>query len=270
MRNIRVVFVFILVFCFLISLPSAAVIRTVYQSNDLIEIRTRKGEQTILVFETDIKFFSNLDTYFSIQYNEELFDRLIINPVEKGVKKDLVVETADGNFYVFSLVEQEKREEDTLIQVKPKEKVPRNILINLITQKRLHVDYGDLKDHISFYDVIEGYFVQNDLVKIELLRSAIVENIDETVYWLRINNISPEMITINKIGLKGRKTVSVGVESGREKVAPDGFSDFFLFTEGQGNDQDMTLNIAVLNNEFELTMTDIPYVQKNITIYDFN
>lgn len=260
----------IVIFCFLVSLPSRAVIRTVYQSNGLIEIRTRKGEQTILVFETDIKFFSNLDTYFSIQYNEELFDRLIINPVEKGVKKDLVVETADGNFYVFNLIEQDKKEEDTLVQVKPKEKVPRNILINLITQKRLHVESGDLKDHVSFYDVVEGYYVQNDIVKIELLRSAIVENIDETVYWLRINNSSPEKITINKIGIKGRKTVSVGVESGREKIAPGSFSDFFLFTEGQGNDQDMTLNITVLNNEFELTMVDIPYVQKNITIYDFN
>ena len=98
-------------------------IKTVYQLNEPINILTKQGMQTIIIFESEIEFASVGNTSYFNVVNEKKNDKLVISPQQVGVKTNCIVMTKAGNEYVFELSEDKDNKYYSLVKVKANAKL---------------------------------------------------------------------------------------------------------------------------------------------------
>lgn len=264
-KNILKIIVTI-IFVFLFSSIINAKIVTVYQSIDPVEISTKIGTATTMIFPVEIQIaIPGSQTAFQVQEDVNN-NKIIIFPLKTGVWTNLTVIDNNDNQYIFKLIENNSNDYYDLVNVKTKENMPYSTIIKIINNEKNYVD-PDILKLVDLYD-IDNYSVKNEIIEIEIKRAAIINNTDETVYWLKIHNISEKSIIINTLGVKERNPKAIITEN--DYIKPENYGDYFIINQGRLKDNKLTINLTINNKEYEIVLEDIPYISKNFTVYEIN
>ena len=104
-------------------------------------------------------------------------DKLIITPLSFGVSTNLIVITRDNTKYVFTLVEDDERDYDDLVIVKPNADISYKDIINLVNKKRISIDPA-LMELIDIYDIEEKeYKITGKYAFIITVKGSLIENL---------------------------------------------------------------------------------------------
>lgn len=261
--------VLFIVFCVtLFSKTIHAEIVTVYQSVDPVKIYSLQGTSTTMIFPIEIKIaVVGSNQAFSAEKTETK-DTLIVSALKPGVYTNLTVIDREGNKFVFDLFEVSKKTVDKydLVTVKLKESLPYNTILKIIQNEKYSVE-PEIMKLVDMFEV-ENFEVIDGNVKVELKRCAKINNTDETVYWLRIHNISDKAYVVNTLGLQERKNKFIMTQT--EIIKPNDYGDFYLITQGRRLDDNLTLNLTISNEPHEIFLENIPFKSKSFTIYEIN
>src|SRR5690554_4728729 len=132
---------YLVCFFFLVSTVIInAEIVTVYQSVEPIDIYTKIGTATTMIFPAEIKtaVLGNQST-FSVQ-EIATNDGLVITPETAGVWTNLTVIDKDNEHYVFRLIEDIQYNFYNLVTVKTKENIPYSQIVNIMRNNNYVVD----------------------------------------------------------------------------------------------------------------------------------
>ena len=257
----------ICIFSFTVNSYSST-IRTVYQLNEPIEILTKQGMQTILVFQSEIEFASVGNTTFFNVSNEQKNDKLIISPQQVGVKTNCIVMTKAGNEYVFELLEDKDDRYYSLVNVKAN--------VNLDDKQKAKVLKGDIlnfdKNILELFTVYntDDYLMKSDKFNFNVKKGTTIKNINETVIWLRIRNTFERQLSITTLGLKDRKLISVYTENYNQYINSGDYADFFLITKGQEIGEDLILKIKYMGQTQEIKLSNIPFNEREYQMYNID
>lgn len=258
----------ILIIMVIFSMNVVSASRTIYQSEKPTEINTSIGFGTEIVFDIEIQEAWTPNENYDINYNEGM-TKLIITPQKKGIKTNLNVTDKNGNEYVFILNEIKSDnfgDIDLKVRVKPKEEIDYEEIINIMKEEK--VSNQSLKDMVKIYEISSDHKTKNDF-KFDLIKVALFDNIEQTIYWIRATNLSERNKVINSIGISERKIESLAIEGDKEQIRPDNYIDFFIFLNESKTDKKLTFDIRSEKDDFNFVYEPINYKKKMFQIYDY-
>lgn len=262
--NKKILILSILLLLFSPILVQAKII-TVYQSVDPVEIYSQVGTSTTMIFPAEIRIaiVGNPNAFQAEKdVNNEI---LIISPLRSGVWTNLTVIDQNNNQYVFKLIESNLDKYD-IVNVRVKESIPYATIVKIIRDNHFNID-PNITKLVDLFDV-EDVIVANEVVEVELKRAAIINNTDETVYWIRIKNITDNSIIINSVGLQERNLKAIVTQD--NNIAPGNYGDYFLITQGRIRDKNLTINIKIFNSNYEIAFEEINYRSQSFNVYEIN
>jgi len=265
MKN-KILLIIMIILLFSISVNAEIV--TIYQSVDPVEIKTAAGMATTIEFPVEIKrHILGSTTAFSVEIDNEFKDILVVSAIMTGVTTNLTVYDVNDERYVFRLIEDNDiKNFYDLVIVKQKESLPYSDIVRIINNERYHVKQ-ELIELVDLFD-IEKCSLENGEIKVNIKRCGIINNTDETVYWINIENVSDKEIIINTIGVKEREMKKVITQA--ENIIKGNSNDYYLIARGRTTDKTLTLNITSNNKINTFVFKEIPYKTQNFKVYEIN
>lgn len=244
-------------------------IKTIYQANKPIDIETKLGTQTVLTFETDIEFASvGNSEYFDVQ-TDATGNKLIIVPKQKGINTNLVVITKDNNEYVFTVNESENDKFISLGRVKPSQSIDYQTIISVLNGNRISPD-SDIISLFEFYDIHNNKIVESDNLIVNIHKGAIIDNLDQTIYWFKLRNRNKESVFIETIGLENRALKAVATSLDKQELKKGETANLYLFAEGRFLNDNLILDISTRNNNYSMELNNIDFNKSKMQMLDIN
>ena len=266
---IKKTLIIILVLSFLIiplKTSAQSAIRTVYKSGDYINVYTKQGKHVVLSFESSISYASvGNNSFFSVKKDNQQ-DKLIITPQKKGVETDLIVFTKDSGEYAFTLVEDKEYPANTLVKVKSNAKLSDKDKINIVRGETTNIK-NDIIDLFTLYDVNDFSVDIKELI-VSVEKGASIKNINQTIYWLKLRNVTDKNIRIKSIGIKNRKLETIVTRNYEKYIGNTDSADFFLITEGKDIGSKLEIKISYLGKVKEVKLSNIPFTENEYNMYE--
>ena len=262
------ILVFIFLFALFFNNVTQAKIVTLYQSEEPQDIYTQEGMSTILEFKTEITFAQAGNTSFFKVSKDSNLNKLIIDPLKPGVMTNLTVITKDNNKYVFYLKELEensKQELYDLVSVKPKANFKDSEKVDILRGEGLNIDNS--KKSLFEIKETDNYSVKTEKLEVIIKRAAKINNINESIFWLRLKNNHNRRIKIYAIGLKDRKLNGMGTKNFSEYIKPGGYTDYFLIAEGKEFNNTLIIRVNINGEMKEIKISNIPFRKSDFRMY---
>ena len=239
------------------------------KDRQLININTKLGTQTVLRFETEVDFATVGNTqYYKVQ-SDNLGDKIIITPLKSGVTTNLVVITKDDNEYVFNLIEGEDDKFLSLGKIKPTKSLDYKTIISVLKGNRI-APGSDITNIINLYEVVDNNITKNNNMEITVYKSAIIGNRNQTVYWIKIKNISNKSLFFTSIGMKDRKLNAVATSIEGPKLENGDSGDYFLFAKGDYLSKNITLTFKNEDKEKSIKLDNIKYKDTKLQLIEMD
>lgn len=254
---------------FLTTKTTSAEIKTMYKTSEPIQIFTKLGYETVIVFETEIEYVSVGNTNaFGVEMDGKR-DKLTILPKIKGRNTNMIVILKGNDQFVFTLIEDNSTRYYNLVQMKNTLDMNYKDIINIVNKKTIGIDPA-LKNIIKIYDVKENTFNILGNVKLSLKRAVILENVDKSVFWLRIENISlTEKIKLvfSKSKVSNHIIHAIAYETNKDELQPEEFIDMYVFLEGASIDKSYKYSFTINGAKTEIDLKNIPYDKQDFSVF---
>lgn len=263
----KILFFFVMVLCFIIQ-PVSAEIKTIYKTSEPIQIYTRLGYETVIVFETEIEYVSVGNTNaFGVEIDNKR-DKLTVLPKIKGRDTNMVVILKGNDQYVFTLIEDNSTRYYNLVQMRNTLNMNYKDIINIVNKKTIGIDPA-LKNIIKIYDIRENTFSTEGNVKLSIKRAVTLDNVDKTVFWLRLENVSLEKINLvlSKTKVVNHMIHAIAYEDNKNVLQPEEFLDMYVFLEGASIDKSYKYSFLINGSETKVTLKNISYDKQDFSVF---
>lgn len=260
---------FFLILILFMSNPVFAEIKTIYKSSEPVQIFTKLGYETVIVFETEIEYVSVGNTNaFSVEIDGKR-DKLTILPKIKGRDTNMVVILKGNDQYVFTLIEDNSTRYYNLVRMKNTLNINYKDIINIVNKKTVGIDPA-LKNIIKIYDIKENTSSINNNIKLSLKRAVTVENVDKSIFWLRLENINPTeniKLIFSKTKVVNHIIHAIAYETNKDILQPEEFIDIYVFLEGTAIDKSYKYSFTINGNNTDFDFKNIPYDKQNFSVF---
>ncbi len=265
--------VFLLAMLLLLSFGTMAFggVKTMYRTNEPLEIRTRLGTNTILFFNMEVETFVLTGDGFQV-LNDEKRDKLIVVPQRAGAWTNLNVVCKGNIRYTFRLVESESGEFYDMVDLYPTPAINYKDIINLLNRRAAFVDPA-LKELVQLYEIDNRCYRDENNVRVEVKRAATIENLNKTAYWFRVHNLKKTgqiHIPFNVINLNGREVYAIIWENRKEYLEAQDFTDLYVIVENTYIEQKINLMMMVDQKNVEFYIPNIPYSKVEFKVFVVN